>query len=467
MPNVQQRPPSHSPPPVSVIPPSALPQPHWLGNFSPSLIAQPHTALYPKTFGHSTGSFPPRQNTRDSLFPSNDLGESLQLLTIALPKRSPFSSIWNDSGVRRVQPGNDNLKPFRPFGSGENEEHVDHLQNFNLAAGYLGGSLTDYSSDTPRTVPAMAMEPSRLPVPKYNFYLPRVNNPSFVPLSAPPPSDATLVASVTDLGLADTPLAVLPVVASAPVISAPATVVTPGAATTSPVKAKTNATVRAPQPPGLYPARAQAYWLQRQGSPQAAPHALPTSAHLADKASSEHHPGPPLSRHRHRKHTSMFTKDIVVSLPRNLGSARPANDFHFKDMMLLRDFESQTPQHKEYCSTFYKRNSHGYMFVREPANSLKVNSNGVGSKSWVQLKVKLPAKASTTTTTTTTTTTSNASNTLTSTVTTSTSRSIKVDVRRLPHWKPAASAKTKRSRWRELLGSTSRDVGRRAKRTRP
>ena len=35
-----------------------------------------------------------------------------------------------------------------------------------------------------------------------------------------------------------------------------------------------------------------------------------------------------------------------------------------------------------YSTTFYKRNKHGYMFIREATNTLHVHQN-----SWVQLKL--------------------------------------------------------------------------------
>lgn len=61
---------------------------------------------------------------------------------------------------------------------------------------------------------------------------------------------------------------------------------------------------------------------------------------------------------------------------------------------------------ENYCSTFYRRNRHGYMFIRETSNALKVNSNG--PKSWVTLRVRMGREA----------------------------HKVKVDVRRLPVWKP-------------------------------
>lgn len=62
---------------------------------------------------------------------------------------------------------------------------------------------------------------------------------------------------------------------------------------------------------------------------------------------------------------------------------------------------------EDFCSTFYKRNTHGYMFIRELSNSLKVNASG--PKSWVTLKIKLGELEQ---------------------------QKLKVDVKRLPVWKP-------------------------------
>lgn len=65
---------------------------------------------------------------------------------------------------------------------------------------------------------------------------------------------------------------------------------------------------------------------------------------------------------------------------------------------------------EDYCLTFYKRNAHGYMFIREPTNLLKINYTG--SKPWVQLKVKLPDGDAVI------------------------SKRLKVNVKSLPVWKP-------------------------------
>lgn len=62
---------------------------------------------------------------------------------------------------------------------------------------------------------------------------------------------------------------------------------------------------------------------------------------------------------------------------------------------------------EDYCSTFYKRNKHGYMFIRESSSSLKVNNSG--PKSWVTIKLKLGKLEQ---------------------------QKLKVDAKKLPVWKP-------------------------------
>lgn len=128
----------------------------------------------------------------------------------------------------------------------------------------------------------------------------------------------------------------------------------------------------------------------------------------------------------------------VVNLPRkfstikgfsktSLDSSHPVNKV-FTQYLLAQDNTKQIYQ-EDYCSTFYKRNHNGYMFVKEPANSIKINSNGIGTKSWVQIKLNLPSKVNNV----------NKS---------SGSRKIKIDIRQLPYWKPPSnksSSKVKRS----------------------
>lgn len=72
------------------------------------------------------------------------------------------------------------------------------------------------------------------------------------------------------------------------------------------------------------------------------------------------------------------------------------------------------------------------MFVKEPANSLKVNSNGIGTKSWVQLKINIPVNGLS-------------------------SKKIKIDIRELPYWKPAStlSSKLKKPKSRDIRESVS------------
>lgn len=72
---------------------------------------------------------------------------------------------------------------------------------------------------------------------------------------------------------------------------------------------------------------------------------------------------------------------------------------------------------EDFSSTFYKRNKHGYMFIRESSSSLKVNSSG--PKSWVTIKLKLGSHET---------------------------QKIKVDVKKLPVWKPINLNQTSMSR---------------------
>ncbi|CAK7897118.1 hypothetical protein CAAN1_04S03994 [[Candida] anglica] len=136
-----------------------------------------------------------------------------------------------------------------------------------------------------------------------------------------------------------------------------------------------------------------------------------------------------ISTRRRESVKSRRDSDIIINLPHKIPSTNsdssPIPKKVFNDFLLSQDNMKKAYQ-EDYCSTFYKRNQHGYMFVKEPANSLKVNTNGVGSKSWVQLKVNLPESYSVT-------------------------RKVKVDVRELPYWKPATStgSKTKRSKKRD------------------
>lgn len=81
---------------------------------------------------------------------------------------------------------------------------------------------------------------------------------------------------------------------------------------------------------------------------------------------------------------------------------------------------------EDYCLTFYKRNDHGYMFIREPTTLLKVNFTG--SRQWVQVKVKMPGV----------------------------SKKTKVNIKNLPVWKPLSlnpmvnKRKDKRRRWKRF-----------------
>lgn len=81
---------------------------------------------------------------------------------------------------------------------------------------------------------------------------------------------------------------------------------------------------------------------------------------------------------------------------------------------------------EDFCLTFYKRNSHGYMFIREATTLLKVNFTG--NKQWVQVKVKLPGIC----------------------------KKTKVNIKNLPMWKPISmnsvvnKRKDKRRRWKRV-----------------
>ncbi|KAG7662695.1 uncharacterized protein J8A68_003754 [[Candida] subhashii] len=104
--------------------------------------------------------------------------------------------------------------------------------------------------------------------------------------------------------------------------------------------------------------------------------------------------------------------NVKLNLPQKTATTRQdikSHDFFIRDMILAP--ESMTNRYSEdYCSTFYKRNIHGYMFTKEPSNSLKVSNTG--NKSWVQLKIDLiPGERKF-------------------------SRKLKVDVKELPIWKP-------------------------------
>lgn len=95
---------------------------------------------------------------------------------------------------------------------------------------------------------------------------------------------------------------------------------------------------------------------------------------------------------------------------------------------------------EDYCSTFYKRNKHGYMFTREASSSLKVNSSG--PKSWVTIKLRLGKEDAT---------------------------KLKVDVRNLPEWKPINLNLTFVPRKHGKCGhrNNSKDGGRRPRKLQP
>ncbi|EGW33491.1 uncharacterized protein SPAPADRAFT_60843 [Spathaspora passalidarum NRRL Y-27907] len=107
---------------------------------------------------------------------------------------------------------------------------------------------------------------------------------------------------------------------------------------------------------------------------------------------------------------SLSQKNIKIKLP-NIFRDTPESDYFLKDMISSQEANRYG---EDYCSTFYKRNIHGYMFIKEPSNSLKVNASG--GKSSVSLKISLPA----------------GNNRLLA-------KKLKVDVKELPIWKPISS----------------------------
>ncbi|KAK6873188.1 hypothetical protein K6H11_002413 [Candida tropicalis] len=84
------------------------------------------------------------------------------------------------------------------------------------------------------------------------------------------------------------------------------------------------------------------------------------------------------------------------------------NDYFIQDMV---NYDLTNRYSEGYSTTFYKRNKHGYMFIRESTNTLHVHQN-----SWIQLKIKLPVN--------------NHKKLLI--------KKLKVDIKELPIWKPKA-----------------------------
>ncbi|EMG51030.1 hypothetical protein G210_4725 [Candida maltosa Xu316] len=85
----------------------------------------------------------------------------------------------------------------------------------------------------------------------------------------------------------------------------------------------------------------------------------------------------------------------------------PDSNYFVQDMV---KYDLTNRYNEGYSTTFYKRNKHGYMFIREATNTLHVHQN-----SWVQLKIKLPV---------------NQKKLLI--------KKLKVDIKELPIWKPKA-----------------------------
>lgn len=101
---------------------------------------------------------------------------------------------------------------------------------------------------------------------------------------------------------------------------------------------------------------------------------------------------------------------IKINLPRDYKcKEKLASPVNLNRILLDQICSTAVKYQEDYCSTFYKRNKHKYMFVKESSNSLKVNNSG--GKSWVTVKLNLnPDQAS--------------------------KKKLKVDIKNLPVWKP-------------------------------
>ena len=127
---------------------------------------------------------------------------------------------------------------------------------------------------------------------------------------------------------------------------------------------------------------------------------------------------------RSPKNTTLDNDDIPPPQPQNQNIKFPKQvkytprHNHFVEDMLNHDLTNRYSE--GYSTTFYKRNKHGYMFIREATNTLHVHQN-----SWVQLKIKLPTTSSTVT--------GNKNNSSSKKLL---SKKLKVNIKELPIWKP-------------------------------
>lgn len=96
----------------------------------------------------------------------------------------------------------------------------------------------------------------------------------------------------------------------------------------------------------------------------------------------------------------------------------PKHNYFVEDML---KYDLTNRYSEGYSTTFYKRNKHGYMFIREATNTLHVHQN-----SWVQLKIKLPTGSPPSTT-------GNRNNSSSRKLL---SKKLKVNIKELPIWKP-------------------------------
>ncbi|KAK6465631.1 hypothetical protein DFJ63DRAFT_310718 [Scheffersomyces coipomensis] len=149
---------------------------------------------------------------------------------------------------------------------------------------------------------------------------------------------------------------------------------------------------------------------------------------------------------------SINRNTVTLNLPRHYQSTEYDNEEEydnssFDDKLFINDILMSKVSNKyaeDYASTFYKRNSHGYMFIKEPTTTLKVNSTG--NKSWVQLKIKLPPLTTN-------------ENLIQPLDTSLVAKKLKVDIKQLPLWRPinlnSSSASSSSSNYDGGSGSSS------------
>lgn len=111
---------------------------------------------------------------------------------------------------------------------------------------------------------------------------------------------------------------------------------------------------------------------------------------------------------KEEKYDDFRFENVVVNLPKSTNIRIPRNEA--LNQVFLRQLTNHGVTYSEdHCSTFYKRNKHKYMFIKESSNSLKVNNSG--NKSFVTIKLKFTNDEAK-------------------------KRKLKVDIKNLPVWKP-------------------------------